>query len=660
MTKKIMDTDRPAILAPAGDRQSFLAALAAGADAVYCGLKIFSARMESQNFSFEELAVLTKLAHSKGVKVFVALNSLLKPGELEKAGRLVDRLKNMVRPDALIIQDLAFVEIARQAGFEGELHLSTLANMSFGKGLAAVPENSGITRVVLPRELDIDEIKRIADSCPDGLDLEVFIHGALCYAVSGRCYWSSFFGGKSGLRGRCVQPCRRVYEQKGRDKRFFSCQDFSVDVLVKILKDIPKVKTWKIEGRKKGPHYVYYTVKAYQLLRDHGADPQKKKEAVGLLERALGRPSTHYNFLPQRPQNPVRTDMQTGSGLMMGKFKGGDRSSYLVPREELLAGDLLRIGYEDDPFHCIHRVTKNTPKKGKLFIKIPSKRIPASGTPVFLIDRRERELSDYIRSVEKELETMPVSRSKPSEFKVKLPGKNRRKNNLQDMEVRRKPGRGKLGFSNGVWLSEASFEAVPKPGVKKCWWWLPPVIWPKDEESWKALVESLLKRGARHFVLNAPWQISLFDEKRGLNLWAGPFCNQANGLSVRILEKAGFSGVIVSPELGSDDYLELAGQSPLPLGIVIGGFWPLAVSRVLSDDLKTRQMFTSPRGEKAWADKKGADYWIYPNWKLDIRSKYKELQKAGYSLFVTLDEPLPGGIDLKKRKGLWNWDLKLL
>jgi len=210
MPDKLNNIPKPSILAPAGSKASFLAALAAGADAVYCGLKQFSARMEAKNFSIEELIPLARLARDKGIKVHVTLNSLLKPGDLVRAGQALEQLSQWVKPDALIIQDLALVQLAKQAGFSGKLHLSTLANVSFSKALKLVQANLGVDRVVLPRELSIDEIKALSPACPGGLTLEVFVHGALCYGVSGRCYWSSYFGGKSGLRGRCVQPCRRV------------------------------------------------------------------------------------------------------------------------------------------------------------------------------------------------------------------------------------------------------------------------------------------------------------------------------------------------------------------------------------------------------------------------------------------------------------------
>ncbi len=286
------EMQKPEILAPAGNRASFLAALAAGADAVYCGLKSFSARMEAKNFAIAELAALTRLAHEKGIRVYVAFNALLKSGDLEEAGTLLKLLHQRVEPDALIIQDFGMIDLARQVGYTGEIHLSTLANAGFAAALEQIRRFPQVRRIVLPRELSIDEIKAIAGACPDGLAVEVFVHGALCYGVSGRCYWSSFLGGKSGLRGRCVQPCRRQYNQTQQSRRYFSCQDLSLDVLANVLRAVPQVRAWKIEGRKKGPHYVYYTVQAYRMLRDIEAEPENraavKKTAIGAVGTGPG------------------------------------------------------------------------------------------------------------------------------------------------------------------------------------------------------------------------------------------------------------------------------------------------------------------------------------------------------------------------------------
>ncbi len=183
-------TKKPEILAPAGDLHSFLAAMAGGADAIYLGLKHFSARMNAENFSTSELSKMVELARSENRKVYIAFNSMLKPNDITAASRLIARLERDVNPHALIVQDLGMAELAKQAGFSGELHFSTLANVTHSHGLSTA-KSLGASRVILPREITIDEVRDIAQKTPAGLDLELFVHGALCFCVSGRCYWSS-------------------------------------------------------------------------------------------------------------------------------------------------------------------------------------------------------------------------------------------------------------------------------------------------------------------------------------------------------------------------------------------------------------------------------------------------------------------------------------
>lgn len=665
-------TARPEILAPAGGRDAFLAALAAGADAIYCGLKRFSARMAAENFTIEELIPLTRLAHNKGVFVYVALNSLVKPDEIDTAGMILNQLSRKVKPDALIIQDLGLVALARQTGFNGEIHLSTLANAGFAEALKVVERFPEITRVVLPRELSIDEIRLLSDNCPDRLSLEVFVHGALCYAVSGRCYWSSFMGGKSGLRGRCVQPCRRIYRQQDRQQRFFSCQDLGVDVLTKILPEIPKIAALKIEGRKKGPHYVYYTVAAYRLLRDHPGDAKAKKTAMGFLEYALGRKTTHYNLLSQRPQNPVDVDIQTGSGLMIGRIgKGGGGA--VSAREALMPDDRLRVGYEDEPWHAVIRVNRYVPPKGRINLKSSGKNAPPLGTPVFLIDRRDPELARQMADLAAELisaegpygETSghtgnALPGKKPTTYRVKSSVKAVPVGPVTDMTAWRRAGqmRGRSADSVGLWLMPESRDRISSDS-SRLWYWLPPVVWPDNEAAMREAIRDAVKHRCTHFVANAPWQIGFFEKTRHVSVWAGPFCNAANPSAVAMLEQMGFSGVIVSPELSGADYAVLPSQSPLPLGIVEAGNWPLCVSRTKAESLETNILFTSPRGEGAWAARYGPDVWVFPNWEIDLSRHRTKLQSYGFRLFVRLAEPVPRNVEIKKRPGLWNWDMGL-
>lgn len=642
--------------------QSFLAALSAGADAVYVGLKHFSARMQAANFSLSELAAMKRLAERRDVRLYVAMNALVKPGDAEAAGRLIDRLHKTVAPDALILQDLAMASLARQVGFGGELHLSTLANVSHPAALVWLREKLGMDRVILPRELSIDEIKACAEACPENLSLEVFVHGALCYAVSGRCYWSSYLGGKSGLRGRCVQPCRRRYQRKGQPGRLFSCRDLSLDVLVKTLMDVPEVKAWKIEGRKKGPHYVFYVTSAYRLLRDEGATPDARKQAQDLLEQALGRPGTHYYFLPQRKQEPVSLQDQTGSGLLVARVpKGGEGTFAIKPRVDLLPGDLLRVGYEDEPWHQMVKVPRRIPRNGTFDVKPQGKRPPKPGTDIFLVDRREPELVARLKELEKELAEIKVPGKSASDFSLKLPAPAAKRGRPRLSQVYRRLPMGRIEGEAAIWLRPGMLREVNRTLVPRLWWWLPPVIWPDEEAEWIKAVTQIVTSGGKRLVLNAPWQMALLESlrRKSTEIWAGPFCNLANPLALQELKRLGFSGAIVSPELAREDMLELGRQSPLPLGMVLEGLWPLCVSRTLAEEVKPNEPLTSPMGEIAWVRRHGQNVWVYPGWPVNLAEHRPELEAAGYELFVRLNEPLPANVRAERSASTFNWELTL-
>ena len=690
---------RPEILAPAGDENSFLAALAAGADAVYAGLKHFSARMEAANFSTSQLAGLANLCRKREARLYVTLNTLLKPGEAAQAGRLLARLNRDVHPHGIIVQDLGLVNLARQTGFVGEVHLSTLANLSHPAGLA-VARRMGASRVVVPRELNIDEVRLMGEACPPGMDLEIFVHGALCHNVSGRCWWSTSLGGKSGLRGRCVQPCRRLYRQGSGHAdpvRYFSCMDLSLDVLVRPLLDIPQVAAWKIEGRKKGPHYVFHAVRAYQLLRDHGDEPQARKDAEDLLDMALGRPSSHSLFLPQRPFVPVDTSRDTASGKLVGVVKrdpgkggpaprGKERAKgqefqgglHFTTRLPLVPGDLLRLGYEDEEGHRVLRVSKALPKTGRYDLGKGGQARP--GMRVFLVDRREPGLVQAVSPLKQALaQVTPKAEPGPPHFTPAAirvwepkpdpgPGKGRSKK-AHDPQRNLSPGEialhrvlphGKRPGRLALWLTRKALDMAAPSLAARMWWWLPPVIWPDEETLWQKTVDAALAKGCHTFVLGSPWQAGLFPEDRRAELILGPFANPASPECLAELDGLGFSGAIVAPELDKESFLALPGQSPLPLGVVTKGFWPLGISRFLSESVKSKQALFSPKREGCWTKKVGANQWIFPSWELDLSSHEGELKKAGYAWFVSLFEARPKTVPHPGRTSEFNWNLKLL
>jgi putative protease len=673
---------KPEILAPAGDAASFLAALAAGADAVYLGLKHFSARMLAENFSLTDLSRLTDLAHAHNRRVYVAMNTLVKPDETSAAWRLIVRLARQIAPDGLIIQDVGMLDLARQAGFEGGLFLSTLANLTHPAALEQARQ-LGAQRVILPRELSIDEIRLLSAACPPGLELECFVHGALCFCVSGRCYWSSYMGGKSGLRGRCVQPCRRMYhpternsakspgrakrQAKKQEGRFFSCLDLSLDVLAKTLLDVPHLVSWKIEGRKKGPHYIYHVVTAYRILRDSSADPAARKMAVELLEAALGRDGTRARFLPQRSASPTLPGGQTSSGMLAGKISSQDGKIFLKPRLDLLDRDYLRLGAEDEPWHDTFPVRRGVPKGGSLLLRLPRHKTPPNGAPVFLIDQREPELLRLLAQWQGKLAALPARPSRAVDGAPVPPVKSASGAKLghpdmllasaipQGRETR--PGR---NTQLALWLSPR-VTSLSRTLLPRLCLWLPPVVWPGEEERLRRLISRLMRDGARHFVCNAPWQRGFFPASPGkTRLTAGPFCNVSNVFTLGILERMGFADAFVSPELNREDMIALPGQSPLPLGVVLSGYWPVGISRFDAPGVRTDAPFAGPKGEVFWARRYGENLWLYPAWPLDLAEKRQELVAAGYSFFAEMREFPPAGLPQSPRPGLFNWEGALL
>ncbi len=254
------------ILAPAGGMPQLVAAVRSGADAVYVGLKKFSARASALNFSEDELGEAVKYCHTYGVKVHVTLNILVYEKEY---GELIDSVRQIVEAgaDAVIVQDLAVAKYIKRACPEISLHASTQMAIHNVEG-ACEAYKLGFSRVVLARELSLDEIKYIRENTPGALELEAFVHGALCMSASGRCELSAMLGGRSGNRGACAQPCRLDFSC-GKMHSCLSLKDMSHISYIDKLKNAG-VCSLKIEGRMKRPEYVASAVNACVTARDGG------------------------------------------------------------------------------------------------------------------------------------------------------------------------------------------------------------------------------------------------------------------------------------------------------------------------------------------------------------------------------------------------------
>ena len=266
------------ILAPAGGPDSVVAAVRSGADAVYIGAKSFSARASAHNFDENDMRECVSYCHERGVKVHLALNTLIFDDEMSAALELA-KAAARADIDALIIQDLGLVSLIQKAIPDLPLHASTQMTVHTPYGARALYE-MGFERVVLSRELSLEEIKRIHESCPE-VELEVFVHGALCMCVSGQCWFSAMLGGRSANRGMCAQPCRLPMLFDGNDHALSLKDNGSLHYLRELEKI--GVASAKIEGRMKRPEYVAAATAAAKEARDKGQidfDTQEKLRSV--------------------------------------------------------------------------------------------------------------------------------------------------------------------------------------------------------------------------------------------------------------------------------------------------------------------------------------------------------------------------------------------
>lgn len=251
------------LLAPAGSPEAFIAALKAGADAVYLGLKDFNARKRAKNFTVDEFKYAVNYAHHHNKKVYLTLNTLVFDNEFESVIDILDIAED-VHVDAVIVQDIGLIHLLRTYYPSLAIHAST-QTFCHNSLHAQFLKYLGVSRIILPRELSLGEIKRIAEKVP--LEYEVFIHGAMCFSFSGCCLFSSYLFGESGNRGRCLQPCRFPFTVSGNTQYPFSMKDLAIGQFIQEYINAGITK-FKIEGRLKSTWYINDVVSYYRKLID--------------------------------------------------------------------------------------------------------------------------------------------------------------------------------------------------------------------------------------------------------------------------------------------------------------------------------------------------------------------------------------------------------
>jgi len=314
------------ILAPCGSFETLIAAVRCGANAVYLGTKELNARRGAHNFTFEELKKAAEYCHERGVKVYVTVNTLVFDCEMKTAYETV-KTAMQCGADGFIVQDLGLAKMIRQCFPEARLHASTQCSVTTPDGFKRL-EALGFCRAVLPREMSLEEIKEIRKST--SMELEAFVHGALCMCVSGQCYLSAMLGSRSGNRGLCAQPCRLSFSADGSGSFDLSLKDLS---LIEKIKEIEGagVISLKIEGRMKRPEYVAAAVTACKKAIN-GEYTAKDGE---LLKNIFSRSGFTDGYFTGKRQDMFGTrqkeDVTAAGGVLKELARLYDKETPLVP-----------------------------------------------------------------------------------------------------------------------------------------------------------------------------------------------------------------------------------------------------------------------------------------------------------------------------------------
>jgi len=365
---------KPELLAPAGTLNKAKMAFYYGADAVYFAGKKFGLRAFAQNFEENEMEEAVNLAHGLGKKVYITVNILAHEDDFNGLEEYILYLQS-IKVDALIVSDLGIISLIRQVAPEMEIHVSTQANVLNSYAIKFLA-NLGIKRIILARELSVEEIKKIKANIPDNISLECFVHGAMCISYSGRCLLSNYFAGKDSNRGECVQTCRWEYaiSEKNRKGEYFPIQEDERGTYILNSKDLcmishlkelfdAGVDSFKIEGRMKSEYYVGTIVNAYRRGLDNLFEKKAKtpiKTLISELEKASHRLySTGFYFGANdkeyfKDSMPVQTHKFIA--LVLEDFNNGYVK--IEQRNQFKVGDELEVLSPNDNFNKKFKVNE--------------------------------------------------------------------------------------------------------------------------------------------------------------------------------------------------------------------------------------------------------------------------------------------------------------
>ena len=547
----------PELLSPAGSLEAFEAAIDGGADAIYVGGASFNARANAKNFSTEELREAVKLAHLYGVKVYQTINIMIHGRETDELLRAAEESAE-AGVDAFIVSDLGAATLIHGLLPDMPLHGSTQMSVHNADG-AKLLERYGFSRIVPARELSKRDIQTLVDENP--LEVEIFIHGAMCVSHSGQCLFSSLVGGRSGNRGLCAQPCRLPYaNSEGRvgDKYPLSLKDMSLATHVKDIIE-SRVASLKIEGRMKSPEYVRGVTKIWRQLLDERRDatPDDVRKLAELFSRG-GFSDGYYTESVGRGMLGIRSEEDKQASRELEKFNKISRRLPIDMQISLYEGEssILSASYkdksvtvegdivegainapidEDTVKKCMGKLGDSSFALGELDISLGERVM----VPVSRLNALRR---DAVAALEEEILRSPEIKKGSPEIKVS--SKTAKKRNVGRFYSAEQITSSAKEFFDILLLPLDGFEPIADGFV------MPPVIFDSEKERAVSLLTRAVAEGAKYAVVSNLGQVALLKEYApDVSLIADFRFNVGNSQTVGFFEDLGFDSTVLSAEL---------------------------------------------------------------------------------------------------------------
>ena len=568
----------PELLSPAGSKEALIAAVAAGADAIYVGGKSFGARAFAKNFDNDELTFAVRYCHLNGVRLYVTVNTLVNDKELEALSDYAAFLYE-IGVDAVICADLGAIREMRRRAPDLEIHASTQMSVHNVSGAVKAYE-LGCTRVVPARELSLENIKTMVEKSP--VEIEIFLHGALCVCHSGQCLFSSLVGGRSGNRGECAQPCRLPYNG---GKYPLSLKDLSLAEHIPAIIE-SGVSSLKIEGRMKSPEYVFSVTRIYRTLLDEerGATPAEMARLAEIFSRD-GFTDGYFKGELSRGMTGVRTDSDKNASRALDAAPTEPRKTRVYAKARIALGEPSEFTlYNAEKSVTVTGVAAAPAINAPLSIDDVKARLSKMGNTLLSLSPEDIEIAldggvnippSMINALRRDAAEKFESAARPA-LESRYEGRERvgRVKKMRTAEIFEKDvytALEKSGTLSKFDIAFLSLEAAVSLDKAPCGVAIPPVVLDSEWDEVKRMLASLRERGTEYALVSNIGAIELA-KGCGLTPIGGFRLNVTNGGTRVAYNEMGVEHIVLSPELTLPQARDIGG------GVIVAGRIPLMLT----------------------------------------------------------------------------------